>query len=379
MKRMPARDRPTRLLFVAHFLDRGGLEQVVKTLARDLPGRGYAIAVAYAKGGRTSEELAKDPGITMIHYDASGRLDRFRKLIAGARAFRPDIVHTHFSWYGPLTGLLCGAKRVETIHNLYDWFKGPYRLSYSILLLLNQKVVAVSRFVADFNRRYFPFFPAGRLVVIPNGVDLPSVPPGLPASMRAATGDFTACFVGRLAPQKGLEHLLRAARLLEERGRQFRLILAGEGPEEEKLRALAAGLRLAGAEFAGYREDVRSLLAGCDIFVLPSHYEGMPLSVIEAMAAGLPVVATPVGGVPEVVEDGVTGLLVPVGDPEALSAAIEKLAASPELRLRMGKCGQERAYALFGAPRMVDETDLLYRTLLGKPTSMHKAGAQKQG
>lgn len=358
-------DGRIRLLIVTQFLDRGGLEEVVKTLVRRLCPDQYVIAVAYAKGGRAAAELEAEHHVKLIAYDAPGRWARFQKLYRAARDFHPDIVHTHFSWYGPVAGLLTGAMRVETIHNLYDWFRGPLRLWYGLHLLLNHKIVAVSRHVAGFSRKQFFFLPHRRMVVIANGVDLPQERPPLPGQGTRERGALTIGFVGRLSPLKGVEFLLRAAALLKVRGMIVHIRVAGDGPEEERLRSMAS--ELGGVEFAGYQSDVQAFLRWCDLFVLPSVLEGMPLSVIEAMAAGLPVVAASVGGVPEVVEDRVTGILVPPRDPGALASAIEELAGDRELRFRMGKNGQDRAYSLFSADRMVRETDLLYRALLKRP------------
>ena len=116
----------------------------------------------------------------------------------------------------------------------------------------------------------------------------------------------------------------------------------------------------------GERNDVPSILASSDVFVLPSNWEGLPYTVIEAMMAGLPVVATSVGGVPELVEDGVTGFLVPRSDPEALAEALQRLIDDPELRERMGKAGRQKAMCEFTLDRMLRETEKVYEEVLGR-------------
>jgi glycosyltransferase involved in cell wall biosynthesis len=144
------------------------------------------------------------------------------------------------------------------------------------------------------------------------------------------------------------------------------VVLVGDGPlrpaAERYVRDHGLGDRVI---FSGMRRDVASILAVSDIFVLASRYEGLPLAIIEAMMAGLPVVATRVGGVAELVEDGVTGLIVPPRDGEALTRALRRLLADPELRHRMGMAGRERALRDFAEDRMARETQKLYEELLG--------------
>jgi glycosyltransferase involved in cell wall biosynthesis len=161
--------------------------------------------------------------------------------------------------------------------------------------------------------------------------------------------------------------VLRAFRLLRDGEVDATLCMVGDGPEREELERLASDLgMMRSCLFAGYQEDVAPFFAAFDAFVLPSGNEGTPVTAIEALASGCPVVATRVGGVPDVVRDGVDGLLVEPGDREALADALARLAADPELRRRMGEAGRERVLPRYAVERLIDDVDGLYRRLLAK-------------
>ena len=171
--------------------------------------------------------------------------------------------------------------------------------------------------------------------------------------------------LGRLHPQKGFSDLLTAFAQVRQRIPSVRLFVAGDGELRDDLEAQARSLGMAAVvTFAGVRADVSEVLAALDVFVLPSLWEGMPNAVLEAMASGLPVVATAVGGTPEVVVDGVTGLLVPPQDPGALAQAIGHLLRDPDLRRRMGRAGRRRVEEHFDVRETVRQVESLYETLL---------------
>jgi glycosyltransferase involved in cell wall biosynthesis len=171
--------------------------------------------------------------------------------------------------------------------------------------------------------------------------------------------------VGRFRPQKGYADLLVAMKQVKENAPTARLLLVGDAELQADLEAKAMSLGLDEVvTFAGVRTDVPEILTALDVFVLASLWEGMPNAILEAMAAGLPVVATAVGGTPEVVVDGVTGLLVPPRDPTALAQAITRLLDDPDLRQRMGRAGRERVLQHFSVEQMVKRTQTLYEQLL---------------
>jgi glycosyltransferase involved in cell wall biosynthesis len=178
--------------------------------------------------------------------------------------------------------------------------------------------------------------------------------------------EMTGIIVARVDRMKGHECLLRALGRLRDAGLRLTLLVAGDGPERSNLETVAGQLRL-GPEwvrFLGFRSDVSDLLCAADFFVLPSFTEGLPLSVLEAMAHRLPVVATPVGGIPEIVADGESGLLVPVNEPEALANAIARLAQDPSLRYALGEAGFRAARDRFSFDAMARQYEALYYRLL---------------
>jgi glycosyltransferase involved in cell wall biosynthesis len=207
--------------------------------------------------------------------------------------------------------------------------------------------------------------PAAKLRVVRNGVD-----PGrfeqpvahvFRSELAGNTGRPIVLTVARLAPQKGLEFLLRAAAMLPE----ATFVIAGDGPARSILAAQAESAGLADrVRFLGSRRDVPDLLAACDVFVLPSLIEGLPLSVLEAMAAARPVVATRVPGTDETVVDGETGMLVPPRDPEALAHAIRSVLSDPERASRFGSAGRARVLGDFSTRRMVSAVEQQYEELL---------------
>jgi glycosyltransferase involved in cell wall biosynthesis len=166
--------------------------------------------------------------------------------------------------------------------------------------------------------------------------------------------------VGRMIAAKGVDTLLKAADILLKTG-SFLFLIAGDGPDREDFTSMAdtLGLRQS-VRFLGYRQDIPTLLKAADLFVLPSLSEGLPLSVLEAMAAKRAIVATRVGGIPDLVEDGITGLLVNPGDAVALAEAINALAIDPDRRISMGMAGRLRVEEHFTETRMLNELSGVY-------------------
>ncbi len=241
------------------------------------------------------------------------------------------------------------------------------RLLERIVNRLTTQVVANSRAVAR-DTMEDESLPAGRIHVIHNGVDVPPDPvsedvrhPALPADRR-----IILC-VANLIHYKGHLDLLAAAAAVLPAFPDAALVLVGEGSVRGAIEEAVARSGLQGrVQLLGRREDVPALLAAADLFVLPSHEEGFPNALLEAMAYGLPVVATAVGGTLEIVEDGVSGILVPPRSPAALAQAIATLLGDPAAARRMGQAGRARAAKLFPLDRMVQETETLYGALLGR-------------
>jgi glycosyltransferase involved in cell wall biosynthesis len=254
--------------------------------------------------------------------------------------------------------------------------KPPWGIRPALERLVNRlttQVVANSQAVAR-DTAEDEGLPPQRMRVIHNGVEIPAQsvsprPAGVPADAR-----IILC-VANLIHYKGHHDLLAAAMEVLPRFPDVALVLVGEGALRAALEARVAhaGLRDR-VHFLGQREDVPALLAAAKLFVLPSHEEGFPNALLEAMAHGLPVVATRVGGVPEAVVHGETGLLVPPQDPAALAEALSALLRDPDLAQKMGRAGRERAASQFTLDRMVRETEALYAELLAR-TGQRRAAA----
>lgn len=286
------------------------------------------------------------------------------------REERGDVFHAHLAWPLRCTdGILAAARaRVPAVvatQHLFSPISSRRRI-------LRQRVVAgrVDRYVAVSDEvarglRATPLFPRKKIEVIRNGIRFDAAAADERGAARARlTGDSRRRVVltlARLDPQKGLSDLVRAAEFLPEAV----FAVAGEGPERERLEAEARAAGVAGRFLLlGHREDTASLLAACDVFVLPSLYEGLPLAVLEAMAARRPVVATRVGGTDEAVRDEETGLLVPPQRPELLARAIGRLLDDADLASRLAASGADLVAREFSAARMVRETADLYERLL---------------
>lgn len=395
------RSRRPAILYVVTLSEWGGAQRYVHDLAVRLRGE-FEVAVACAPGGPLVHRL-RAAGVAVHEIPALVRsirpltdLRALWQLYRLMRRLKPDIVHCNSSKagvLGRLAALLAGVPvRLFTAHGWAFTEGRPFRQRWllarveGLAALASTHIICVSEHDRELALRFRVAGPE-RLTVIHNGVD-PAPFRAMPA--RRGGRPFTVVMTARLAPPKDPLCLLEAfARLRNGDGLPaMRLVFVGDGPLRQRLEeaATALGLRVLRRDapaaeaglgdggavpevvFTGERpmEDVAVILAEADAFVLASRWEGLPISVIEAMMAGLPVVASRVGGLPELVADGVTGYLVPPGDAGALAAALAKLAGDPAAAARMGQAGRRRALAAFTAERMVAGTRSLYQMLLEK-------------
>lgn len=311
-----------------------------------------AVAAAIA-GGRPGTETRMLP-LVRNKLDLPAIVAHLRAV----RRLRPDVLHANLRWpwscqYGVFAGL--AARRVRTVAvehaaPVETRSRLQRRLKRRASLRLDAHVAVSERAARELE--HVVRLPAGSVRTIPNGV--PEDPaPALPAP---APGPLVGS-VGRLVPEKGFDLLVRALPDLPGVG----LLLVGDGPARGSLERLAAELGVGDRlHITGWREDARRYLPAMDVFALPSHLESMPLSVIEAMLAARPVVATEVGSLHELVTDGYTGVLVPPHDPGALAIAIGRLMADPEGRKRLGNRGREEALERFTATAMAHRFEALY-------------------
>ena len=337
---------------------RGGAEHSLGHLLAHLPDDGR-VHVVGADAGIVGWLAERRPGATRTVV--AGLVPTARVL----RRLRPDVVHLNrvTPWAcAPQTAaaLTVPGARVTVVDQLPLRTVDPWQLARTRELTRRvDAAVAVGEASA---RRVEDFYALARGSVrsIPNLVP----DPGPPAPRPLRTGPLRLVAVGRLDPVKGHDVLLEALREVP----GVLLDVLGEGGQREALEKAVADLGLADrVRLPGWTDDVAAALPGYDALVLPSRSEGWPLTFVEAMLAGLPVVATPVGSVPEAVQDGRTGLLVAKDDPAALAAALRRLRDDPALVLRLAACGREVAAATMTAPRMAEQWLALWSELRAEP------------
>lgn len=379
-------------------MDMGGSAQNTLLSCIGLAGK-YRILLVYGasdESGMTKDEweaveqglcLAKDKGVETVRMDALvRRVDPVKDITALfflfrlMRKYRPDIVHTHTSKAGLLGRVASRAAHIPYIvHTPHGHvFFGHFSLLASKVFLLAEKIVEpiTDRFIALTNGEMADYLrlsltTAEKIRVIHSGVDVAgfSARSKDSVSARVALGlpeeDLVVGTAGWLLPIKGPDILMAAMERVWVVREDIFLVYAGKGDMEAALRACA---QKAGASaqvvFAGWRNDMHDVMSAFDIFVLPSRNEGMGRVIVEAMAAGKPVIASNVGGIPDLVKHGINGFLVPTEDPEALGAAILQMAEKPELRRDMGAAGKRIAQS-YDISSMVEKIDVLYRDIMG--------------
>jgi glycosyltransferase involved in cell wall biosynthesis len=358
---------------VVHFTDAsmfGGAEQMIVNLLSGLDRRRWNPVVLHHGEPRLGELIERLREIDVPSAEVA-RPNGRRAIGRFLRDVRPAIFHAHLNWPlacsdGIIAAALARTPGVVATQQLFS----PIR---SRRWMLRQKFVsaAVDRYIAvshDMARmlRKACLFGASKVRVVHNGISTtPFERRGRPDARENLLGRGDRPVVltlARLAPQKGIRYLVEAAARVPE----ALFAVAGDGPERGALQEQAAA---AGLEermlFLGHRTDVPDLLAACDVFVLPSLYEGLPVSVLEAMASGRPVVATRIGGTDEAVEDEVTGLLVPPADAGALAAAIRRLLADRLLARRLSESARDRVHGEFSSRVVADRTMDVYEELTG--------------
>lgn len=293
-----------------------------------------------------------------------GDLRSFGQLLRALWSTRPALLHVHGFKAALIAGpaaSIAGVPLLVTVHNFPAYGEGASLcLAGSLAVWKRTRYIAVSRALAEQLLRWG--IARENITVIHNGID--AGPFTEAASERRPGQRILVGTVARLAPQKGLPVFLRAAARLAERHPEIHFTVAGEGPEREALELLSRKLKLSGrVSFPGYQADLPRLMAHMDLFVLPSLSEGLSITLLEALASGLPVVASRCGGIPEIIEDGVTGLLVPPGNEEALAQAVDKLVRDREMAGRLAETGREQVRRSFSLQTMLRHTAAVYRQM----------------
>jgi len=366
-----------RVVYMAHAFHVGGAEEMVLNLVRWLPRARFEPQVCCIhEAGPMGEEIRR----TGTPVEVLGLTPGLRRpwAVDGVRRYlrraRPDIVHTFLltaSLYGRLAAILARVPVVIGSEvNVYARKRAGHVMAERLLMTGTDCVVASAESVRDFYISQVHADPA-KVEVIHNAVDFSQATPTLTRdAIRKMLGlqrdDLVIGIIARLTEQKGHRYLFDALAHTPQLA-AVRLLIIGDGELNEQLRTLAASLDLTSrVQFLGARRDLGNLLCAMDVFVLPSMWEGLPLSLVLAMAAEVPVVATAVAGVPEVVDAGRTGLLVPAGDSAALGEALARLCADGELRRRIGREGRAAVLPRFGVEGYVSAVTRLYDRLLDR-------------
>jgi glycosyltransferase involved in cell wall biosynthesis len=357
--------QPLRIAHISQQLDTGGMERLLAEFARHADRdviEPCFIAIGL-RGSIAAEIEACGWNVTALREPAGLRPSIAYRLARLFHDRRIDVVHTHNTkpllYAGPAARLAGVRGVVHTRHGRRHGATPRQNLMFRLAAHCADRVVCVSQDSAQLCRNDGIDSHLVRTVL--NGIDLQRF------HFAGPRGHGPAVFAGRLTPEKDVATLLHATATLAMRAPGFRLAIAGSGPCEQELKALAASLQLGNiVEFLGEVHDVPALLRRASLFVLPSITEGLPLTVLEAMACGLPVVATSVGGTPEAISQGKTGLLVPSGDADALASAMLRIHSHPGEARAMGTAGRQRVESLFDVRRMVSQYETIYREILDR-------------
>jgi glycosyltransferase involved in cell wall biosynthesis len=366
----------TRVVYLAHAFMVGGAEEMVLNLVRHLPPRFEPIVACIHEAGPIGEEIRR----IGVRVDVLGLNPGLRRPgdIAGIRRYLrdvdPQVVHTFLltaSVYGRLAAILAHVPIViGTEVNIYENKRPVHALAERLLMAGTDRVVVSAASVRDFYVKQVHADP-GKIDVIYNAVDFSQATATLPrAAIRDALGipgDVpVAGVIARLTEQKGHRYLLDALAATPQLAGVHLLVVGGGELRDALVRHAEASGLASRVHWVGPRRDLGNLLAAMDVFVMPSLWEGLPLSLVLAMGAGVAAVATAVAGIPEVVRDGVTGLLVPPANAPALGAALARVFGDASFRERLGREARTSVLPRFGVDRYVAAIVGLYDRLLEK-------------
>lgn len=354
----------------------GGAENFVARVVPLLRDAGWDVhIITLQKGGKLIDELrAQKVPVTELGVKNKADLGLLPRLIHYWRIDPPDLIHTHLyhaGLLGRLAGYFLGIKRVVVHQHGVELGRSSLRslLDRATAGYTSQYVASCQAVAKILTQR--EGIPASKIKVIYNGLEASAFclpdnnslpPPGWPVADSQA--QILGC-VGRLSPEKGQSTFIAAMNQPALKMLNVHAVLIGGGPGRMELENLVHSLNLNGrVHFMGEQPSIDAWLPHFNVFVLPSQWEGVSLALLEAMAAGLPIVATAVGGTPEVMIDGQTGSLVPANNPQALALSCARLLSDPILSVQMGVAGQQRVKSRFTIDQTVREIGQLYQTLL---------------
>ena len=367
-----------RVLHVIYSLYRGGAERVIETQILGADRRRFEILVCSLTGGGDLIDRMSNAGarVFLLAKRRRGDVTTITKLANLINVTRADVLHLHDSsgmFWGTLAHGLCGRRIpiVRTVHNPYMPAAMPwlFRAMYARLTKRARRVICVSEAVRLSFVRAFPEL-ADRFVTLPNGIrmqDYEKLPPRheCRARFHLAPGERLIGTVGRMSPVKNHKLLIEAFSRVREKAPGVNLAIIGEGELRAKLGDYAADLGVSeSVSLVKETKLIDHFYGALDVFVLSSDSDGMPLTLLEALASGVPVVATEVGGIPEVVESGATGYLVPKGSAEFLAKRIVELLQDPAKAQAMAIAGRAMVRERFPAEKMVAGIEKIYDEVL---------------
>lgn len=367
----------TRIVLVIPTLDRSGAEKQCTLLATRLPRDRFDVHVIALTRGGPYADILTGAGIPLTIIGKRSRFDpsSYWRLRRTLKHLNPDIVHPWLFAANSYARLAAGgipqAKIVVSERCVDTWKSGWQLWLDQRLIARTDMLVGNSQAVVDFYHELG--VPRQKLACIPNGIDVPEVRDHaserdvILQELKLPPESFVVGYIGRLARQKRVEDLIWAVETLRQIRTRLQLIMIGDGPERERLEEFTRNVHCSGhATFLGHREDATRFLAAMNVFCLASSFEGMSNSVMEAMAAGLPVIASDIPANRELVVPDETGFLCKPGDPVGIMQFLRRLIDEPGLGDRLGAAGRQRIQTQFSVQNMVDRYAALYQKLTGR-------------
>ena len=367
-------NRSINVMHIIWSLDLGGAEQVVVNLTRNFNRkRFHPIVCCLNQKGRYAS-LVEREGIPVFEMNKSPKLDLFLvpRLINLIKRMEVDLVHTHLftaNLWGRIAAKLAGVPVVSSEHGMDSWRNSIDLALDRILTSVNEKVVFVSNGVKNFYSQRNPAVDR-KARIIHNGIEVDKFVPlsdreEIRRQLGLSPSAHVVGIVGRLVPEKAHHHFIQAIKLLSEEDPQIRALIIGEGKLLGQLKANVVKMRLEDRiYFLGNRIELPSLYQAMDVFVMSSLREGFPLTILEAMAAQVPVIATNVGGVGECIEHEQDGILVEPSNPAKLAEAIQRVFSDQNLRENLIRNASEKVCSRFSVQKMTRDHELLYEEIL---------------